>query len=44
MRLLLVDTSLRERLVRRGYKQARKFTWEKAARRLLAVYRAVVRG
>ena len=44
MRLLLIDTSLRERLVRRGYKQARKFTWEKAARRLLAVYRAVVGG
>jgi glycosyltransferase involved in cell wall biosynthesis len=38
---LLIDTSLRERLIQRGYEQATKFTWEKAARRLLRVYRQV---
>jgi glycosyltransferase involved in cell wall biosynthesis len=38
---LLADTSLRERLVLKGYDQAKRFTWEKAARRLLNVYRQV---
>ncbi|GAB4543956.1 MAG: glycosyltransferase family 1 protein [Anaerolineae bacterium] len=42
MQRLLVDVSLRERLVRRGYEQARKFTWEQAARRLLDVYSKTV--
>jgi alpha-1,3-rhamnosyl/mannosyltransferase len=41
MRQLLVDTSLRERLIQRGYEQARMFTWTGAARRLLDVYRHV---
>ncbi len=35
---ILVDSSLRERLIERGFAQARRFTWEAAARRLLAVY------
>lgn len=38
MEELLVDSSLRERLVEQGFAQARRFTWEAAARRLLAVY------
>jgi glycosyltransferase involved in cell wall biosynthesis len=41
MRQLLIDTSLRERLIQRGYEQARMFTWTGAARRLLDVYRHV---
>jgi glycosyltransferase involved in cell wall biosynthesis len=44
MRQLLIETSLREKLIRRGYEQARKFTWEKAAQRLLRVYRQVAAG
>jgi glycosyltransferase involved in cell wall biosynthesis len=44
MRQLLIDTSLRETLIQRGYKQARKFTWEGAARRLLEVYHYVAGG
>jgi glycosyltransferase involved in cell wall biosynthesis len=41
MQRLLVDTSLRTGLIERGLAQARKFTWEGAARRLLEVYEAV---
>jgi glycosyltransferase involved in cell wall biosynthesis len=41
---LLIETSLRERLVQRGYEQARKFTWEEAAQRLIRVYRQVAAG
>jgi glycosyltransferase involved in cell wall biosynthesis len=41
MHRLLIDTSLREALVGRGLEQARKFAWEKAAERLLAVYEAL---
>lgn len=41
---LLVDISLREKLIERGLAQARKFTWEKAARRLLRVYQNVAGG
>jgi glycosyltransferase involved in cell wall biosynthesis len=37
---LLIDLSLRENLVGRGLEQVKKFTWEAAARRLLAVYEA----
>jgi len=44
MRQLLIDISLRERLVQRGYAQAREFTWEKAARRLLTVYHTIAGG
>jgi len=44
IRQLLIDTSLRETLIQRGYEQARKFTWEGAARRLLDVYNETARG
>jgi glycosyltransferase involved in cell wall biosynthesis len=44
MHRLLVDSSLRERLIGRGFEQAKKFTWEEAARRLLDVYRKVARA
>ena len=40
---LLVETSLREGLIARGLAQVKRFTWENAARRLLAVYEAVGR-
>jgi glycosyltransferase involved in cell wall biosynthesis len=38
--LLLVDSTLRGRLVAAGYEQARRFTWEGAAEQLLAAYRS----
>jgi glycosyltransferase involved in cell wall biosynthesis len=41
MRRLLVDSSLRERLVEQGLEQAKRFTWERAAQRLLNVYNEV---
>jgi glycosyltransferase involved in cell wall biosynthesis len=44
MQRLLVDISLREKLIQRGHEQAKKFTWEKAARRLLGVYEETARG
>jgi glycosyltransferase involved in cell wall biosynthesis len=36
---LAVDEDLRRRAVELGLQQARRFTWEAAAHRLLAVYR-----
>jgi len=44
MHQLVIDTSLREGLIQRGYEQARKFEWEEAARRLLDVYSMIARG
>jgi glycosyltransferase involved in cell wall biosynthesis len=44
MHQLLIDPLLREELIRRGLEQARKFTWEEAARRLLVVYNKVAGG
>lgn len=44
MRRLLIDISLRESLIRRGYEQARKFTWDGAAQRLLDVYHHMAGG
>ncbi len=41
---LVIDTSLREKLIQRGYEQARKFRWEEAARRLLDVYSEIARS
>jgi glycosyltransferase involved in cell wall biosynthesis len=41
MHRVLVDALLREGLVERGLAQARRFTWERAAQRLLKVYREV---
>jgi glycosyltransferase involved in cell wall biosynthesis len=36
---VLLDDELRLRLIRAGIEQARKFSWEETARRVLAVYR-----
>jgi glycosyltransferase involved in cell wall biosynthesis len=44
MAKLLIDISLRERLIERGFEQARRFTWEGAAKRLLRVYEDMARG
>jgi glycosyltransferase involved in cell wall biosynthesis len=44
MHQLSIDTSVREELIRRGYEQAGRFTWEQAARRLVKVYHNMVRG
>jgi glycosyltransferase involved in cell wall biosynthesis len=41
MRRFLVDTSLREMLIGRGFAQARRFSWDQAAQRLLRVYHQV---
>jgi glycosyltransferase involved in cell wall biosynthesis len=38
IRRLLIDSSLRERLIERGFKQAKAFSWESAAQKLLDVY------
>lgn len=38
MRELLSDRSLRDKLARRGVRQARKFTWQAAGQRVLAIY------
>jgi glycosyltransferase involved in cell wall biosynthesis len=44
MHQLLADASKREKLVQRGFTQAAKFTWEKAATRLIRVYHNVATG
>jgi glycosyltransferase involved in cell wall biosynthesis len=44
MQRLLIDTSLREELIKRGFEQTKQFTWEEAARRLLRVYEEVRAG
>lgn len=44
MHRLLVDISLREKLILHGYQQAGKYSWEEPARRLLKVYQRVARG
>jgi glycosyltransferase involved in cell wall biosynthesis len=44
MQRLLIDTSLREELIRRGFEQTKRFTWEGAARRLLGVYERLGAG
>jgi len=41
MHQLVIDASLREGLIQRGYEQAGKFKWEEAARRLLDVYSTI---
>ena len=41
IREVLTDTALRESLIRRGLLQAAKFSWERAAREVLEVYREV---
>ena len=44
MHRLLIDPPLREELIRRGLEQAKQFTWEGAAKRLLEVYHQVAGG
>jgi glycosyltransferase involved in cell wall biosynthesis len=39
---LLTDEALRADLIRKGYAQARRFTWERSALELLAVYRRLL--
>ena len=41
MQVALTDKALRERLVKAGFDQARRFTWVKAAQETLAVFRKV---
>ena len=41
MHRVLCDQGLRERMKRRCYEQAKKFSWDIAARQLLDAYRAV---
>jgi glycosyltransferase involved in cell wall biosynthesis len=38
LRKCLLDADLRETLVRKGYENARRFSWEKTARETLAIY------
>lgn len=40
---VLTDRQLRDRMKERGYQQAMKFSWEISVRRVLDVYRSVVR-
>jgi glycosyltransferase involved in cell wall biosynthesis len=40
LRKCLLDADLRETLVREGYENARRFSWEKTARETLAIYEA----
>ncbi len=42
MRRLLVDEELREKLKRRGYEQASKFSWERAVRQVHDVYESAL--
>lgn len=39
---ILDDSNLRQQLIKRGNKQARKFTWEQSARQLLQIYEKVL--
>ena len=41
MKRVLEDDALRERMIAKGMKQARKFTWEQAAAKLLNLYEAI---
>jgi glycosyltransferase involved in cell wall biosynthesis len=38
MKRVLEDSALRARMIAKGLEQARKFTWEKAAAKLLSLY------
>jgi glycosyltransferase involved in cell wall biosynthesis len=40
----LLDETLRAELIRRGYAQAARFSWEKAAREVLEIYHEAVAG
>ncbi|MCP4422570.1 MAG: glycosyltransferase family 4 protein, partial [Chloroflexi bacterium] len=38
LRRVLTDSNLREKMVGRGYAQAKTFTWKKAAQMTLEIY------
>lgn len=42
LRVLLTDDTLRKTLIERGFQQAKKFTWEKAANELRMIYSRVL--
>jgi glycosyltransferase involved in cell wall biosynthesis len=44
IRDVLIDEPLRAELIRRGRAQAARFSWERSAREVLDIYRAVARG
>jgi glycosyltransferase involved in cell wall biosynthesis len=41
---VLVDQPLREKMKQRGYEQVKKFSWEIAARQILAIYKEIASG
>ncbi|MBV9711146.1 MAG: glycosyltransferase family 4 protein [Ktedonobacteraceae bacterium] len=41
---LLEDKQLRSELVQKGYQQAKKYTWDRSARRMLQVYQKLYNG
>jgi glycosyltransferase involved in cell wall biosynthesis len=41
LRQVLLDDEFREELVRRGYKQVQRFSWDRSAQKVLQVYRRV---
>ncbi|MGD0201384.1 MAG: glycosyltransferase family 1 protein [Bryobacteraceae bacterium] len=44
IREVLLDDALRATLIRRGYAQARRFSWETTARQVLEIYREVAQA
>jgi glycosyltransferase involved in cell wall biosynthesis len=44
MERVLYDETLREGMIRRGFKRAASFSWERSARKMLDVYHAVLEG
>ncbi|MEK7403812.1 MAG: glycosyltransferase family 1 protein [Acidobacteriota bacterium] len=44
LRETLLNTDLRRELIRRGYEQVRRFSWQDAARQVLEIYLEVARG
>lgn len=43
MREVLINSALREALIKRGLKRAKMFTWHKAAKKMLKVYEEITR-
>jgi glycosyltransferase involved in cell wall biosynthesis len=41
VREVLLDQDLRASLIRKGYQQVRRFSWERTAREVLQIYREV---
>lgn len=42
LRLIVKDQQLRKQMIKRGFEQAKKFTWQKCARETAEVYRKVI--